>query len=287
MGSHSSLDAYLVPLRSPDQNQNPKPSRRKGVSALEFDSKGIYLASATKGLKEDERKHLLHIPTRHQIDVVRWNLSNQDEVACASMSGSEVHIFDIGYISHKPVKVLRKRASVTVHGSDVHKGVSDIAFTSNDDSRVFASDTHGAIHVWDRRVSDLPCLGLTTNSSSNLNRIQVNVENQVIFGACKNGMIHIWDLRGGRPSTAFQSHKDVKISPITSVKVASMLDKNRSLKAQSNIVPKEIHSIDVNPSCPYQLAFHLDDGWSGVLDIHNFQVTHIHCPPPPWFSAKI
>lgn len=34
-----------------------------------------------------------------------------------------------------------------------------------------------------------------------------------------------------------------------------------SLQAQSNIVPKEIHSIDVNPTCPYQLAFHLDDGW--------------------------
>lgn len=33
------------------------------------------------------------------------------------------------------------------------------------------------------------------------------------------------------------------------------------LQAQSEIVPKEIHSINVNPSSPHQLAFHLDDGW--------------------------
>ncbi|KAI7982797.1 hypothetical protein LOK49_LG15G02006 [Camellia lanceoleosa] len=62
--------------------------------------------------------------------------------------------------------------------------------------------------------------------------------------------------------------------------------KVESLKAQSNIVSKEIHSIDIDPSCPYQLAFHLDDGWSGILDIHNFQVTHVHCPPPPWLDGE-
>ncbi|KAL2337175.1 hypothetical protein Fmac_011621 [Flemingia macrophylla] len=29
----------------------------------------------------------------------------------------------------------------------------------------------------------------------------------------------------------------------------------------ADIVPNEIHSIENNPSCPYQLAFHLEDGW--------------------------
>ncbi|XAR60412.1 hypothetical protein NMG60_11033776 [Bertholletia excelsa] len=101
----------------------------------------------------------------------------------------------------------------------------------------------------------------------------------VLFGAGKNGIIYMWDLRGGTSSTAFQSSKVRHYSPLTSVKLASVLEKVGGLKAQSNIVPKEVHSININPSCPYQLAFHLDDGWSGVLDIHNFQVTHVHCPP--------
>ncbi|KAE8682961.1 Transducin/WD40 repeat-like superfamily protein, putative isoform 2 [Hibiscus syriacus] len=73
--------------------------------------------------------------------------------------------------------------------------------------------------------------------------------------------------------------------PLLSLKLASMLSKIGSLKAQSDIVPKEIHSIDLDPSCPYQLAFHLDDGWSGVLNIYNLRVTHVHCPPPAWLTG--
>ena len=34
------------------------------------------------------------------------------------------------------IQVLRTRQAVTVHGSDNHKGLSDIAFTSIDDSRL-------------------------------------------------------------------------------------------------------------------------------------------------------
>ena len=30
-----------------------------------------------------------------------------------------------------------------------------------------------------------------------------------MFGATKNGTIHVWDLRGGRASGAFQSHNEV------------------------------------------------------------------------------
>jgi hypothetical protein len=30
-----------------------------------------------------------------------------------------------------------------------------------------------------------------------------------VFGATKNGTIHVWDLRGGRASAAFQSHNEV------------------------------------------------------------------------------
>ncbi|GFP82067.1 protein tesmin/tso1-like cxc 2 [Phtheirospermum japonicum] len=70
-----------------------------------------------------------------QLDVVRWNLANQDEIACTSMKSSEVHIYDIGYISSEPVEVLRKRPNITVHGFNVHKGFFDIAFSFDENSR--------------------------------------------------------------------------------------------------------------------------------------------------------
>ncbi|XP_061361391.1 uncharacterized protein LOC133305240 isoform X2 [Gastrolobium bilobum] len=259
-----------------EANGDLHPFRKQGIPSVDFDNKGIYLVSVTKSgcltvhdfealycqtqeltcLKECESKHLLHLSQNRQLDTVRWNPLNQDEVVCASVKSNELLIFDVGYVSSEPVEVLRTRQTTTVHGSRIHKGLSDIAFTSND-SRILASDTNGAINVWDRRVKALPCLELTSNSctsSGALNSIELNAENQVVH------------------------------PPVTSLKLATMLEKIGSLKAQADIVPKEIHSVDLNPSCPYQLAFHLDDGWSGVLDMNNFEVTHIHCPPPAWLN---
>ncbi|XP_073263472.1 uncharacterized protein [Populus alba] len=284
---------------------------KQGVSALEFDNKGIYLVSVTKSgcltvhdfeslycqandsfpcfgkderKCEDESKHVLHNSLGRQLDSVRWNLANQDEVACTSMKTNEVQIFDIGYISSEPVEVLKTRRAVTVHGSDIHKGLTDIAFTS--ESRLIASDTNGGVNVWDRRMSALPCLELTSNSRGTLNSIKLNVENQMVFGAGRHGIVYMWDLRGGRAPSAFQIHKEMCHPPVMSWKLSSMLERIGSLKAQSDIVSKEVHSIDFDPSCPYQLAFHLDDGWSGILDIYNFQVTHVHCPPPAWLNGS-
>ncbi|KAK8498206.1 hypothetical protein V6N12_000476, partial [Hibiscus sabdariffa] len=205
--------------------------------------------------------------------------------------------------------VLRTRRTLSLLGSEVNKGLCAIAFTTTDDSRLIASDTHGVVNIWDRRKSPLPCLELVTGSRSTLNTIQPHVDNQTIFGASKDGNIYMWDLRGGRASAAFQCHNEAGHPPLVSLKLASMLSKIGSLKAQSDIVPKEIHSINLDPSCPYQLAFHLDDGWcpeepnttyalmlilnllavfiigSGVLDIYNLRVTHVHCPPPAWLTG--
>lgn len=47
--------------------------------------------------------------------------------------------------------------------------------------RLLASDTNGVINVWDRRVSDLPCLELTTNSPDSLNSIKLSGDNEVSF----------------------------------------------------------------------------------------------------------
>ncbi|GAB4835176.1 hypothetical protein Ancab_000086 [Ancistrocladus abbreviatus] len=289
------------------EHQGYTKTQRPGISALDFDDKGIYLASVSKSgcltvhdfeslycqrsvvspwSKEDEAKHLLHLSTPQQLDAVCWNPANQDEVACTSLKSSELLIFDVACVSSEPVEVLRKRPIITIHGCDMLKGLSDVAFTSSSKSRVIASDTCGSINIWDRRTSDLPTLELTTNSYIGLNSLQLNIENQIIFGAGKQGIIYIWDLRGGRTTAAFQNHKEAYYPPMTSVKLSLLLEQIEPLKAQSRIVPKEIHSINLDPSCGHRLAFHLDDGWSGVLDVHTLEVTHIHCPPPAWLSGS-
>ncbi|XP_031388123.1 uncharacterized protein LOC116201139 [Punica granatum] len=283
-------------------------SSKHDISGLEFDNKGYYLAAVTRSgcltihdfealycqssntssqcPAEIESKNVMHLSLHKRLDVVRWNISNQDEIACASIRSGEVLVFDIGYVSSEPIEILRARHTVTIHGSEKNRGFSDISFTSDGSSRVFASDTQGCINVWDRRASAFPYLQLTTNSHDFLSSIQLNLENQTIFGAGMHGNIYMWDLRGGRTSVGFQSQREASNSPFTALRLASALEKIGSLKAQSEIVPSKIQSIGLDPSCPYQLAFHLDDGWSGVLNIYNLCVTHLHCPPPPWLNCE-
>ncbi|CAI0449979.1 unnamed protein product [Linum tenue] len=279
------------------------PIRSRGISGLEFDSKGIYLASVNRngcltihdfeslychatdvlpkrpGLPLHESKVVLHLQSGRLLEAVRWNYANQDEVACASTSTSEVLIYDIGYVSSEPARVLRPRSNATLSGSQIHKDITDIAFTKSDQSRLFGSDTMGIVNIWDARQSVFPCLELSNNAHSSLLSIQLHADNQTVFAAGRLGTIYMWDLRGGRESSAIQHHREaLSYQPVTSWKIDSMLKKIGSLKAQSNIVAREIHSIDMNPSCPYQLAFHLDNGWSGSADVAN----ELYCRKPSW-----
>ncbi|KAJ8452532.1 hypothetical protein Cgig2_000121 [Carnegiea gigantea] len=299
-------------------------SRRYGVSALEFDNQvpqpfhtasqtlvrnGIYLASVTKTgcLTVHDFESLYcqsNVISPCKADFYSCNVL---QIACSSLKSSEIHIFDVAYVSSDPVEVLRRRPVVTIHGSNIHKGFSDVMFTSSGDSRVFACDTYGSINIWDRRLGSFPSMELSTNSHNALNSMQLDGENHrssaslsqdisvachagaacacIIYGAGKQGVIYLWDLRGGRTSAAFQSHREAYHPPHTLVKLSCLLEKIGSLKAQSDIVPKDIHSISLDPSCADRLAFHLDDGWSGILDISRLEVTHIHCPPPAWLTG--
>ncbi|KAG0467365.1 hypothetical protein HPP92_018945 [Vanilla planifolia] len=212
-------------------------------------------------------------------------LQFDSKVCCISRHHNVVLLYDIGYVSSKPIEVLETRKP-RFSQQELHNGLSDVVFASADKSRLLASGLDGAIYIWDRRVSNLPFVSLSSSSQSPINSIQLDVEDRVVFGASKQGIIHAWDLRGGRASFAFQSHNEVHHPLLTSLKVSSLLEKISPLKAQSKILPSEIHSINLDPSCSYQLAFHLDDGWSGVLNLNNLNVTHVHCPPPPWLDGS-
>lgn len=278
---------------------------REGVSAIEFDRKGIYIASVTLSgcltvhdfetlycskygppcsMPDESSNYVLHISNRIPLNAVRWNPGNQDEIACTSNQSDNVFLFDIGYVSSTPTEVLHKgKSKFPSLYSESCKSLTDITFTSDDKSRIFASGLDGAVYMWDMRSSKTHCLELVASPEAQFNTVKLTVDNRTVFGATKNGTIHVWDLRGGRASAAFQSHNEVQ--QLMSVKLSTLLGKIASLKEQSNIVSSPILSIDFNPSCSYQLAFHLDDGWSGVLNVNNLNVTHLHCPPPAWLEG--
>ncbi|KAG8060457.1 hypothetical protein GUJ93_ZPchr0002g26062, partial [Zizania palustris] len=234
------------------------------------------------GLLDDSSNFLLHISNSMPLCAVRWNPENQDEIVCTSGENGTVLLFDIGYVSSVPTEVLLKGRSRFPVLSESRKGLTDLAFSSDDKPRLFASGLDGAVYMWDMRLSKTHCLELTGSPESQFSSVNLNIDNRTVFAASKNGTVHAWDLRGGRASAAFQSHNEVQ--QLSSVKLSTLLGKVPLLKEQSNIVSSGIHSIDFNPSCSYQLAFHLDNGWSGVLNVNTLSVSHLHCPPPAWLE---
>ncbi|KAH9303558.1 hypothetical protein KI387_044439, partial [Taxus chinensis] len=48
--------------------------------------------------------------------------------------------------------------------------------------------------------------------------------------------------------------------PLATIMISSLLEKISSLKAQTQIVISGVQSINLDPSCCYQLAFHLNNG---------------------------
>ncbi|XP_057833353.2 uncharacterized protein LOC131044117 isoform X2 [Cryptomeria japonica] len=285
---------------------------REWISSLEFDSKGIYLASVTStgclkvhdyeslcckcasaqmkdGRKKndfrDEAKPIVEISTREKLDAVRWNPTNQDEIGCVSERNGKVLLFDIGYESSKPSQVLERKLNPSEQEDMEHFGLSDLAFSSGDKFRLLACGLDGNVHMWDRRTGKFSC-SVTSDlfDSRPLSCLQWTYDEQIVYAGCKTGNVYAWDLREGRTSTAFLSHNEVYRPPLETITIASLLEDISSLKAQTEIISSGVQSVNLNPSCWYQLAFHLNNGWSGVLNLNSKKVTHIHCPPPPWMT---
>ncbi|BFI04286.1 hypothetical protein MPTK1_1g11920 [Marchantia polymorpha subsp. ruderalis] len=120
-----------------------------------------------------------------------------------------------------------------------------------------------------------------TEPSRGLNSIQLSSDEQMLYCGSEGGYIYLWDLRGGKNSAFVSSAKDYN-QPVAAIRIENQLRKISSLRAQTDICPSSVDAISLNPACEKQLAFHLSCGWSGVLDMSTLDVTHIHCPPPPW-----
>lgn len=284
---------------------------REWISGVEFDSKGVHLASVTNtgylsvhnyetlyckstsnqikhGRKEkdfrNDTKPILHISTHEKLDAVRWNPTNQNEVGCVSERSSKILLFNMAYKSVEP-SVLKREPKSSLQQNMEHIGLSDMAFSHNDESRILACGLDGYLHLWDRRASNSSCSVMSVPSPScPFSSLELTSDEQVAIVGSKYGNVYFWDLREGRTSAALLSHKEVYRPPFTTINIGSLLGKISSLKAQTKIGSSGIQSINIDPSCQHQLAFHLSNGWSGILNLNSLKVTHMHCPAPPWIK---
>lgn len=277
------------------------PGQRTYISCLDFDSKGVYLVSVSStgtlavydyeslychsqdsnnGMVMPVVQLLLH----QKLQAVCWNPNNPDEVACVSSWGSKVYCYDISRVSNNPSEVLKVNSMWEKKFGST--GLFDVSFCKFNANRVLACGRDGDIHVWDKRTSLTSQSIFSWRQGGYFNSLELARDEQVVYVGSSLGQIHAWDFRGGRSAAAFVTPSEVYNPPFATWKVATLLGRIPSLRAQTEIVMSGIQSINLNPCCDQQLAFHLNNGWSGVVDLSTFQVTHIHCPPPPWLYVE-
>ncbi|KAL2650915.1 hypothetical protein R1flu_019043 [Riccia fluitans] len=280
---------------------------RPYVSAVDFDSKGIYLATvnrvhilsiyefetlccnAGKGSDENSRfpdenyvPAIYRTSSHKPFETIKWNPSNEDEVACVAAGSKKVYYYDIARTAHLPSEILKVKARN--YGSE-SLGFFDLAFFNDGSSRVLACGRDSHVHIWDRRVGTSSSAALAAPGAGGaLNSVELSKDTQIVYSGSEGGFIYSWDLRGGSQGAAFVTSAKGYTQPLGAVKIETMLRSISSLSAQTEIATSAVHAISLNPACGEQLAFHLNSGWSGVLNTFTLNATHLHCPPPPWID---
>ncbi|KAL6511271.1 hypothetical protein OROHE_020495 [Orobanche hederae] len=242
--------------------------------------KGKYLAAGTRACiilipcpttskcEEDVSQQVSHVSQDEmkQINSIKWNPTDQNEIACGSRRLYDLHIYDCYAPSPTEPKIgCRRRA----HNEDWLVGLSDVAFASTNQSCIVASDLeYPTVAIWDTRANNgLPVRELRFGVHGEATCLQYSEfdSDQHLVGGGSDGKMCLWDLRVGDTPT----------------QQWSLIDLTRDQHLINGRASRRItciDSINFNPSNQRQLAFHVNNSWSGVIGIHTSSISHIYRP---------
>ncbi|KAL4426389.1 hypothetical protein ABPG77_004683 [Micractinium sp. CCAP 211/92] len=236
-----------------------------------------------------------HMP---KLQAVRWNPADENVVGAVSAATRQLLLYDLQHTQGQPRQALvtpQQSASSGLAGSTA-VGLTDLAFFNGGAAAaggggggyaVLASGNGGQVFLWDTRVRSAPSATLAAQQGSGaLHAVQLAPCGQVVLAGSQSGEVKLWDLRGGSTST-LRFGGTVHHHPLlASVNLRYALTAVPGLASQTPIPASGVHSMQLDPSNPCRLAFHLGCGWSGVLHLHSGAVTHLHAPSHALFAEE-
>lgn len=281
------------------------------VSAIEFDSTGSVVTSATNGGAIDAQAMstlrvtggelycpTLKLSTEREIEAIRWNHDGSLVMTTASTSrivmaykGESVRAPGSRGMSHRTLRMQEYRVQET--DSNCCSGLRDLLLDTKDPRCIFASSSQGQGYMWDTRLSGeketaqlFSPLKIASAVSSPL--VISDDGHTVIGGDGERGELLIWDMRklGGKSmSFGTLGDKAQRFGVIAQLSVSKLLQKT-VIAEDIKISDVGIHWLGYDPADQRRLGFHLSNGWSGVIDVMKPCVTHAHCPPAPWLEVR-
>ncbi|TYZ56939.1 hypothetical protein PybrP1_003192 [[Pythium] brassicae (nom. inval.)] len=152
------------------------------ASCIEFDTHGVLLATGSSNgiialFDFDEHFYRsinlaqIHmIFTRQEIKRIRWNPSNEDEIACSFSDRNEIHIFNLQKFPTKPHRVLKATSPPSSGYNDIvffqHPATSSSVQGSDPTPRtsIIGGDLNGSVRMWDPKFPHRPSWSISTGT---------------------------------------------------------------------------------------------------------------------------
>ncbi|DBA71631.1 hypothetical protein WJX79_004770 [Trebouxia sp. C0005] len=217
---------------------------------------------------------LVLVESGRRLERARWHPTNDNIFATVAASDRSVYLYDAQYTQGSPYQTLSVPGA-TWNGV----GLTDMALPAKGPYNAMATAQNGHVYLWDERGGSAPRTKLGMGSGFSMNSLQLCDDANLLLVGTQTGDIVGYDLRGG--TTAARALGSQGQHPaVVEVVVRQALMQVPELEQQTSIVRSAVQSLNLDPVDPNRLAFHLQSGWSGVLDLTRQAVTHVHCPPP-------
>ena len=200
-------------------------------------------------------------------------------------------------------------------GGGENEGLLDVCFAPGAGGVSFAaSGRKGRVFLWDARCAAAPRATLhapgasSASSKAAVRCVRFGCDGQTVLAGTGAGEIHVWDLRGGSgfgggaskgaAGNAFSvaSRRTTSFPVLRTARVADALALAPTLRGGHLDAPARrlwqdamrsgVDWCEQDPHDPRRVGFHLNSGWSGVLDLASGDAagvptaTHAHCPEP-------
>jgi len=286
-------------------------SMNNAVNAIEFDPTGRFVTSGTNagaidvqdvGTLRVTRGELycpkLKLSTNRYVEALKWDGSRSMVMTVCDTAnsviaykGDSVRIAGPRGVEQR-THVMHKYYAVgnETNGNDL--GLHDLVLDSRDPTRIIAAGSDGRAYLWDTRMSgERQTAQFSAGArSSSITSLVTSHDGHTVIGADgTRGDVYIWDARKGSAKTIKTfgaiGNSAETYSIVAQLSIPKLLRKT-ALATDVKIENTGAHWIGYDPMDSRRLGYHLNNGWSGVIDLMKPCVTHAHCPPAPWLEAN-
>ena len=285
-------------------------SMNNAVNAIEFDPTGRFVTTGTNAGAIDVQDVGTLRVTRGELYCPKLKLSTDRYVESLKWDGTRSMVMTVcdtanSVIAYKGDSVriagprgVEQRTNVMhkyyavgneTNGNDL--GLHDLVLDPRDPTRIFAAASDGRAYLWDTRMSGERQTAQFSSGArtSPITSLVASHDGHTVIGADgTRGDVLIWDARKGSAKTIKTfgaiGNSAETYSIVAQLSIPKLLRKT-ALATDVKIENTGAHWIGYDPMDSRRLGYHLNNGWSGVIDLMKPCVTHAHCPPAPWLEA--